>query len=399
MNTNEFDRLLKEKIEQTSFAYKESDWQQLADKLPAEKSRRILPFWVTVIAASIILLAGGYGLLRMTQQSPLPTPELPPTSLSNASQPPLASPTLPMHESSVAPSIAVSHAPIHTTVITNANSSSTSNKLLYPTTHEPAAEEPVSTENNIGMAFQDLVSPITAPSQLQEEQTKSPTSTAASETHPLLQKPTVHTQAEKLPSLAAFEDISETPQKKHHPISFHIAGGFNYGSLNAGYSATINAKRMLGDKLFLEGGLGFVQNQDIMAASMSTSQYNNVYNNNSRGKAARVTKEVKGIYYLQMAPSFGYELWKKLSVGIGADIQRLLDGSQESRPVVVSEEGFKLIPIWDAGVMGKAEYTIGKSITAGIAYREGINNIVTGTDNYYNRRYFQAQLKWKFLGK
>lgn len=399
MNTNEFDRLLKEKIEQTSFAYKESDWQQLADKLPAETSRRTLPYWVTAIAASVVLLAGGYGLLRMTQPSSLPAQDMPPTSLSNASQAPIAPPTLPTHESSVAPSMAAAHAPIHTTNHTNANSSSTNNKLLSSISPKPTVEEPVSTETNTDMAFHDLMTPSTTLTKLQEEQSKLPTTITAQETQQLLPKSTPLTQLEKLPSLAAFEDIPETPQKKHQPISFHLAGGFNYGSLNAGYSAAVNAKRMLGDKLFLEGGLGFVQNQDIMAASMSTSQYNSVYNNNSRGKAARVTKEVKGIYYLQMAPSVGYELWKKLSVGIGADIQRLLDGSQESRPVVVSEEGFKLIPIWDAGVMGKAEYTIGKSITAGIAYREGINNIVTGTDNYYNRRYFQAQLKWKFLGK
>src|SRR5690606_3292206 len=165
------------------------------------------------------------------------------------------------------------------------------------------------------------------------------------------------------------------------------------------YGASVNARQKIGRRIFVEGDLGFMQNQEMIASTMSTDYYNRVNSGQFSGRPAKIEEKPYNIHYLQMAPSIGYQLHEHISVGIGADVQKLLDGTREDRPVVTTEQGFKLIPLWDAGVTGKAEYSISRRLKAGVLYREGINNLLQGNTNYYERRYLQVQMKLKLFGK
>ncbi|MBS1687363.1 MAG: hypothetical protein JSS96_01460 [Bacteroidetes bacterium] len=107
------------------------------------------------------------------------------------------------------------------------------------------------------------------------------------------------------------------------------------------------------------------------------------------------------LYYAQVTPTLGYNIHKKISVGVGADVQRLLlnetsvsassDGGQQT----VSRE----VPSFDLGFVGKAECALSNTIKAGVSYRQGLNNVVAPNANYLDRNYVQVQLKFLLLRK
>ena len=51
------------------------------------------------------------------------------------------------------------------------------------------------------------------------------------------------------------------------------------------------------------------------------------------------------------------------------------------------------------GLTGKTEYAVTKKLKAGVLYREGINNLINGGEEYLDRRYLQVQLKFRVFGK
>lgn len=107
------------------------------------------------------------------------------------------------------------------------------------------------------------------------------------------------------------------------------------------------------------------------------------------------------LYYAQVTPTLGYNIHKKISVGVGADVQRLLlnetsvsttsDGGQQT----ISRE----VPSFDLGFVSKAECALSSTIKAGISYRQGLNNVVAPNANYLDRNYVQVQLKFLLLRK
>ena len=99
------------------------------------------------------------------------------------------------------------------------------------------------------------------------------------------------------------------------------------------------------------------------------------------------------MYYAQITPSIGYQVAKRFSVGMGPDFQQALS---DTRPAAstLDRNNVQVTPMFDMGVMGKAEFLLNNRIRAAFLYREGINNIVTPMDKYVERSYMQVQIKY-----
>ncbi len=388
MNKNDFDRLFKEKFDEHDFAYNPLNWDKLSRELPKEKNnRRLLP-WLTGVAASIALLAGGYWFFNNAPDTKTDVVVNQPKdeTQQNVELPqPAQESIIDKKENSEEQNPLQKIVPSSSNAIVNRTKSS--NNVI--------SAQPINTNTK---KTENINSPIFEP----YEKNLIPTPIAETKPHEEIvtnsnTMPVPTKSITKDPIFFPSDDNFNTPRERNTAVS--LAGGFNYGSLNAGYMASVNARQKIGSKLFIEGDLGFMQNQEVVAASMSTNQFNTITSGSTMGRPAKIEEKPNSIYYLQMSPSIGYQLHKNISVGVGADVQKLLDGNNEDRPVITTNDGFKLIPLWDAGVIGKTEYSISKRLKAGILYREGVNNLIKGNNNYYERRYLQIQMKLKLFGK
>lgn len=111
------------------------------------------------------------------------------------------------------------------------------------------------------------------------------------------------------------------------------------------------------------------------------------------------------LYYAQVTPGIGYHLHKNLSVGVGADVQRLLEGDDKmSTSTSVSTAADlaadnKLVPGFDVGLVGKTEVTLTDKIKASVYYRQGMNNVISQGNKYLDRSYLQVHLRFTLFGK
>jgi hypothetical protein len=393
MSTNEFDRLFKDRFDEHEFAYNPGHWEKLTRELPVERKRRTILPWLTGMAASVALLAGGYWFFHNASQhtqdiATIKQPSSPSVTHSITQQPTPSQnqnqeQTIPVQEALKA----IIPTPAPPTLMANsknAKSTHTSypaapsekqDKNIYETPTKPS-------EKNLLPFIPNPVAPPNDKIAVNEPLKSAPA-------------PSI---TENLHDPIFFPSENDEPAKPSGKTSISLAGGFNYGSLNAGYAASVNAKKKIGRKLFVEGDLGFMQNQQVVSSSMSTTGFNSVAGGGAAGRPAKLEEKPNDIYYFQLSPSLGYQLHEKISIGAGVDMQKLLDGSTTDRPVVATEDGFKMIPLWDAGITGKTEYNISKRVKAGILYREGINNMFSGDKRYFERRYLQVQMKLKLFG-
>ena len=99
-----------------------------------------------------------------------------------------------------------------------------------------------------------------------------------------------------------------------------------------------------------------------------------------------------------MTPTLGYRVGKNLSVGVGADVQRLLIGD-----VLVTETedpaDARELPGYDMGVVGKTEYKLSKDVRASVYYRKAMNQALSGNSKLLERDYLQVQLKFNIFNK
>lgn len=147
------------------------------------------------------------------------------------------------------------------------------------------------------------------------------------------------------------------------------------------------ARRRAGAKMVSSGGSTGGSTEPVASpvASSSTQERDVNYN----------------LYYAQVTPTLGYNIHKKISVGVGADVQRLLlnetstSGGTDAGQQAASRE----LPAFDLGLVGKAECALSNTIKAGVSYRQGMNNVVAPNANYLDRNYVQVQLKFLLLRK
>ncbi len=224
----------------------------------------------------------------------------------------------------------------------------------------------------------------------------------------------------------ALNEYAAYPEEKitHRKIDLSLGGGYNYGSLGSGYTLNANMQKNLSSGFFIAGDVGIVNNSasnttitqtTVNAAppvtsgtsgtppgigtSNSGSGFTGTGGNAIPGaivnaKATTVpTVSVNNInlFYMQVTPMIGYKIGKKITVGAGADVQRLL---QDKYDYVTDANGnVYAIPATDIGMTGKAEYALSPRIQTGVQYRNGISNMLESGKNYLERDYFQVQIK------
>ena len=193
-----------------------------------------------------------------------------------------------------------------------------------------------------------------------------------------------------------------------------FSGGISYGSQVNGYSIGATGKRMLGSKFYIEGDVAFVKNNTsykteytVQAASKwavgakmsSPSSQNSIVATSANSNSVTAFRENNyDLYYAQVTPTIGCNVFKHFSVGMGADMQRLV---MAGKPITAADnaDNIKEAPSFDFGFVGKTECELTKKIKAGIYYRQGLNNTLNPGSKYLDRSYVQVQLKFSLLKK
>jgi hypothetical protein len=367
MSLNEFDKLLKERFDEHEFAYNDANWDKLARQLP-EKSHKVLPFpWLklTGVAAALAITVSGISYFSNKHESVDIAQKVTPPALLQAQTP---NPSL---AKAVVPDNHTDHIPAKTAV--------SSKNSVTSTAKRKAASSNIITATP-AMVPVDYV----------------PAKTSEHTTAPEVAKNEIITERQEkkdAPANIAFNnEIAFEPTARLNKTFVSLTGGMNFGSMNTGYMAGINAKQKLSKKIFLESDLAIVGN----TASQTFSRQQIPINTGGSLKGAPIDYKNTNLVYVQVNPTVGYQLMKKVSVGVGADLQQMLNGGNTL--VNVNDET-KTIPASDFGLTGKTEISISPKIKAGILYREGINNLVNGSSDYFDRSYLQVQLKWTVLHK
>jgi hypothetical protein len=229
-----------------------------------------------------------------------------------------------------------------------------------------------------------------------------------------------------------------------------VTGGLNYGSANSGYAIGFTAYQKLADNLFFEGDIAFVNNvsgkktelttEGSYAAAAAASQSLGGSNSGTLGGSNRTAARPSGagadasstnaakpssisptdpaipannivtpaqpqgnhynLFYAQVTPTLGYNVFKNLSLSGGADVQRLLQ-DEKLMTITAHEADAKYVPAYDFGFVGKTEYAISRELKATVYYRHGLNNAISGgaAEKYIDRNYIQLQLKFSILNK
>ena len=177
-----------------------------------------------------------------------------------------------------------------------------------------------------------------------------------------------------------------------------VGGGVNYGNLNTGYTAGVTVKRKVGSDFFVDGTVAMLYNNN--ANNVAVNNGPPITNVASRPSSTMSSisspalDPIQRLYYVQVNPSLGYQVEDRVAVSVGGDFQRMLGGNDEV--VQPQNDNTKIFPTLDVGLTTKTEFTISPNLQAGVVYREGLNNLVNGSDagKYVNRRYLQVQFKY-----
>ena len=413
---NDFDKELVQKFEGNNFDYNHALWEQLAGKLPptpAERRRRIGWLPLTGIAAAVALLISVPFFWNNKSAS---TDAVIVNAVKSKN-----TPIVQQHQPPDASATAVSPAPIQlpASVVGRANpsspySSNTVNNIQTPIVlnNTPIISAPVPgavvpttpVENNPPGA--PIVPDIITPAAPLTEMPKQFLSVA----------PPVQLKAgapKLLPEVSPVKkdhyldiDPDETryaSQSQSRKLKISLAGGYNRGNTNLGYMVGFNTRKNLGSKIYVEGDVAFASSRNdqetISLPEENYETFRTLANNQLTAKptAAKEAQVVNQLYYMQITPVVGYQVLDKLSVGAGADVQRLFrDGDKES--FIVEDKIIKSMPAMDVGLVGKTEYTIYRNVKAGVQYRYGMNEVISPEKNYVNRSYLQVQLKVGIIG-
>lgn len=180
-----------------------------------------------------------------------------------------------------------------------------------------------------------------------------------------------------------------------------FAGGVNYGNINTGYTAGVSVKRKIGGDFFVDGTLAMMYNNNINNVAANNGPPVNQPSGNTASKPAKgsinsvsapALAPIQKLYYVQMNPSFGYQIEDKVALSVGGDFQKMLNTTDEI--VQPDNTNTKIFPTMDIGLTTKSEFTISPNLQAGLMYREGLNNIFKADAPYVNRRYLQVQFKY-----
>lgn len=401
MKTKEFDAHIRNKFEENDFEYKPGGWERLAWQMenniaitapPKKKKHGFL--LISGIAASILLAVAIMFY---------PTGDEQPATVSAVSSVSDMATTTP-------PEAMVSHTPEPTTPEEIAG-------MEHIVRHRTGRQSIIPPSN----IRKDIAATQTGEQETVTDNEQQETKQETGSTDINLMNAPVQKQAKKQ---YALNEYATYPEEKttHRKIDLSLGGGYNYGSLGSGYTLNANMQKNLGAGFFIAGDVGIVNNSasnttitqtPVGAAppvTAGTSGTPGIGTSNSgsgftgtgnvspnaivnAGGTTVPTVSVNNInlFYMQVTPMIGYKIGKKITVGAGADVQRLL---QDKYDYVTDANGNVFaIPATDIGMTGKAEYTLSPRIQTGIQYRNGISNMLESGKNYLERDYFQVQIK------
>ena len=376
MHPNEFDRLIANKFDEHELPYNPANWERLSRALPEQKPKVIAFSWmrVTGIAASLLIVVASAGYLILNKTSAPAKTTTQPATFSIKSTKPWAS-------------IA---------------STASSEEVTIPVTTEPPIPAPPRGQQVMSGIAAKAFNPVIELKNTQEEEAQIvANSTVSEEVAPaevkeVQQKPQIVFRPTPVTE-NAFEEEPRTVERTGRKTNFSLTGGMNFGSMDAGYVAGVNARHSLSSKVFLEGDVAVVSNQATQA-SLDPSLVNSFNSGTMASKGSIETKRA-GFVYLQVNPSVGYQLHKKLSVSVGGDMQKLIEDQIAEGSLMTADGEARVIPDYDLGLTGKTEFAITPKLKAGLLYREGVNNLMYGSGDYLDRRYLQVQLKYRILGR
>jgi hypothetical protein len=374
MKAKEFDNLIKSKIEENDFEYTPESWDRLSWQMqhtqPAKGiNKRFLLTLVSGIAATTALFAA-----VMFYQSPKETEGTQPITVHSNTLPHAQNNDIVSDNSAAAPQV-------------TANIITPLKKTMLPVRAESI------------MQVQDL----------QNEIAKS--ENAGNEEHVIISTPedrknnqSPDLTAKNIPGSRLFTDAIydqiDNDVIRSKKIKFSFGGGYSYGSVGAGYLVSASAQKKISDRFYIESDLAFVNNS---ATSTTTKEMPGLSNPDpSKMPGFQTTNVIEpqkitsienlNLFYVQLTPTVGYNVSKKMTVGMGADFQKLLQ--QKYTHVSDADGNLYVIPGMDLGFVGKVEYAFSQRIRTGLSYRESANKIIEDKD-FLRRNYMQIQLKYR----
>jgi len=412
MKPREFDELLKQKFDQNDFEYSPANWSRLEEALDGRaKKRGIIVGWFIPLVgvAASMALAFGVSFVMKTGGG------------SNTAYP-----------------TTVANSKIKSTIATDGNATTT----LQVTTAEVSGSVQKTTSGIVNKAVSkkygtvpattviEIVEDITGENEIASGHVLQSNVTAVK--LPDLLDTTLLVKKKKKIAIAnepIYTFKNEVISPKTLRSSIIISGGFNFGNQSNGYSFGATARRMINKKVYVEGDVAFTGTNNVHKVTYldQSPSANATYVNsnlNGSGFAAKSTFNSKSssgdnitgdgsgssggvlktanrqysLYYAQITPTVGYQILKRMSIGVGPDFQKML---VDNRPETSALErgNIREVPMFDIGFMGKTEFTFSKNIKAAVYYREGINNVITPTNKFIDRNYLQVQLKCAILNK
>ena len=407
MKANEFDKALRQTYEQGSFDYQPAQWDNLAQQLDEAESKKKSLAWLPFIsyAASVLFMVsiGAFLMHKDALQDRI------------AAKQTFSEGGMTFTQPHVKQELAWQNN------VDNSKGKTVTQSIINKKAAAPVQEPVLQAQN-----------PVLAVAMPQDDVYQ----LSASITDVQAPQPQV---TRKAPKYIDFNNYAYEPDREERTTKtiISVTGGVNYGAANSGYAMGFTAHQKLGSNVFIEGDIAFVNNMSgkknsyIPEGTPSTitttsttagtlggaANANNATGGKSSGVGAKpsnnsLTKDdampvttttmVQGnhynMFYAQVTPTIGYNVFKNMSLSGGADVQRLLQGDK-LMTITENAEDAKHLPSYDLGFVGKTEYAITKQVKATVYYRHGLNNAVSGTDKYIDRNYVQIQLKFSILNK
>jgi len=413
MKPKEFDELFRQKFDQNDFEYNPRSWERLEEQLDGRSKRRSIIMWwlmpVAGIAASVALAMGVAPLLKYNGAKPGAGGGLAKVQKTEVVRPAQAAP----HPDNAADNI----------YAYNTGASHANHHAAAKADHRHPAGRHMNEDNG-----EDVVINLrnALPSNNKASR-KAINVNLLDESKAIVKKDDKEKkkqlQAEPQP-MATFKPDEEI--KRQPTMSVILSGGYNQGSQISGYAAAATIRKNVTEHVFIESDLGY-------AASNISQQmpYHNqtVVTKNGRAGAAKGTGGAKttdpkaasdkttiddksyvvngpllfdnvnyNMSYVQIHPAVGVKILKVISMGAGPDFQKALADNRPT-PSETAPEATERFPLFDVGLMGKAECKITKNMKAGVSYRKGVNSVIAPNANYIDRDYLQFQLNYAVFNK
>ncbi len=444
MKPREFDELVKHKFDEGAFEYKPQNWERLAEQLDGrEKKRGLLVWWMPLIGvAASVALAMGVPLVLHESGTIGRQPAAQYAKVANAARAAEAQQvvTSPVAQEVIAPVAAVAKVISKIIVTDKANELVTEHTTTLAAT-EKIENDPIVKNNNLAFNSHKAI------------KFDEPIETFIAKDKDIFRKSKKKVQA----PVAYYTFKEHTADKAPAKVALSVLGGVNYSNQSNGYIVGATARRMINDKVYVEGDVAFVgtnsmsrytdivyDNAGTTAGQARTAPLGSTGSGTATGSAGGNTSyggslsspthpgnlAARGVgavtakstsaatvttiptpqgrivtvdkayssYYAQVTPTIGYKIMKRMSVGVGPDFQQMIG---DNRPAASPLEtgNIQEAPMFDVGFMGKTEYAISRNVKAAVYYREGINNIITPMNRFIDRNYVQFQIKCAILNK